>query len=83
MKVLNIYGSKNDNFQREHKKANYRLNLNFIGGGGELYVFLSFGSNSDLHSVNVSILIKFSQKDQCFYVNYHKFSMKSCVLDVY
>ena len=22
-------------------------------------------------------------KDQCFYLNYHKFSIKSCVLDVY
>ena len=22
-------------------------------------------------------------KDQCFYLNYHKFSIKSCVVDVY
>ena len=30
-----------------------------------------------VHYVNVSVLIKFSQ-DQCFYHNYHKFSIKSC-----
>ena len=35
------------------------------------------------HYVNVSVLIKDSQKDQCFYLNYHKFSIKSYVLDVY
>ena len=34
------------------------------------------------HYVNVSVLIKFSQK-QPFYLNYHKFSIKSHVLDVY
>ena len=26
---------------------------------------------------------KFFTKDKCFYLNYHKFSIKSCVLDVY
>ena len=26
---------------------------------------------------------KVFQKDQCFYLNYHKFSIKSYVLDVY
>ena len=32
--------------------------------------------------VNVSVLIKFSQKT-IFYLNYHKFSINSYVLDVY
>ena len=36
-----------------------------------------------VHNVNVSVLIKFLQKDQYFYLNYHKFSIKSYVLDVY
>ena len=35
------------------------------------------------HYVNVSVLIKFLQKTQCFYLDYHKFSIKSYVLDVY
>ena len=35
------------------------------------------------HYVNVSVLIKFSQKTSVFYLNYHKFSIKSYVLDVY
>ena len=35
------------------------------------------------HYVNGSVLIKFAQKDQCFYLNYDKFSIKSYVLDVY
>ena len=34
------------------------------------------------HYVNVSVLIKFLQKKQCFYLDYHKFSIKSC-FDVY
>ena len=34
------------------------------------------------HYVNVSVLIKFLQKTS-FYLNYHKFSIKSYVLDVY
>ena len=34
------------------------------------------------HYVNVSVLIKFSQKTTV-YLNYHKFSIKSYVLDVY
>ena len=33
--------------------------------------------------MNVSVLIKFSQKTTVFYLNYHKFSIKSYVLDVY
>ena len=36
-----------------------------------------------MHYVNVSILIKFSQKTSVFYLNHHKFSIKSYVLDVY
>ena len=36
------------------------------------------------HYVNVSALIKFFlKKTQCFYLDYHKFSIKSYVLDVY
>ena len=35
------------------------------------------------HYVNVSILIKFSQKTSVFYLNYHNLSIKSYVLDVY
>ena len=36
------------------------------------------------HYVNVSVLIKFSQKTSVnFYLNYHKFSIKSYVLDAY
>ena len=36
------------------------------------------------HYVNVSVLIKFLQKKtQCFYLQYHKFSIKSYVLGVY
>ena len=36
------------------------------------------------HYVNVSVLIKFLQKKaQCFYLDYHKLSIKSYVLDVY
>ena len=38
---------------------------------------------SQFHYVNVSVLIKFLQKTQCFYLDYHKFSIKSYVLDVY
>ena len=33
--------------------------------------------------MNVSVLIKFSKKTSVFYLNYHKFSIKSYVLDVY
>ena len=33
--------------------------------------------------MDVSVLIKFSQKTSVFTVNYHKFSIKSYVLDVY
>ena len=42
-----------------------------------------------LHKINLSALRerlrthKFFTKDQCFYLNYHKFSIKSYVLDVY
>ena len=39
-----------------------------------------------VHYVNVSVLKtthKVFTKDQCFYLNYHKFSIKSYVLDVY
>ena len=36
------------------------------------------------HYVNVSVLIKFSQKKSVFfYLYYHKFSIKSYVFDVY
>ena len=35
------------------------------------------------HHGNVSVLIKFLQKTNVFYLNYHKFSIKSYVLDVY
>ena len=37
------------------------------------------------HYMNVSVLIKFlpKKKTQCFYLDYHKFSIKSYVLDVY
>ena len=35
-----------------------------------------------LHYENVSVLVKFSQKTSVFYLNYHKFSIKSYVLDV-
>ena len=35
------------------------------------------------HYVKVSVLIKKFTKDQCFYLNYHKFSIKSYVLDVF
>ena len=36
------------------------------------------------HYVNVSVLIKFLPKNpQCFYLDYHNFSIKSYVLDVY
>ena len=36
------------------------------------------------HYVNVSVLIKFFTKNtQCFYLDYHNFSIKSYVLDVY
>ena len=34
------------------------------------------------HYVNVSVLKVFT-KDQCFGLNYHKFSIKSYVVDVY
>ena len=37
---------------------------------------------NQVHYVNVSVLIVFT-KDQCFYLYYHKFSIKSYVLDVY
>ena len=37
----------------------------------------------NFHYVNVSVLIKFSQNTSVFYLNYHKFSIKSYVLDVY
>ena len=33
--------------------------------------------------VNVSILVKFSLKASVFYLNYHKISIKSYVLNVY
>ena len=36
-----------------------------------------------IHYVSVSVLIKCSQKTSVFYLNYHKFSIKSYVLDVY
>ena len=37
-----------------------------------------------MHYVNVSVLRhKVFTKDQCFDLNYHKFSIKSYVLDVY
>ena len=39
-------------------------------------------SSETKHYVNVSVLIKFSQKTSV-YLNYHKFSIKSYVLDVY
>ena len=35
------------------------------------------------HYVNVSVLITFLQKTSVFYLNYHKFSIKSYVLGVY
>ena len=35
------------------------------------------------HYVNVSVLIKFLQKTQCFYLDYHKYSIKSYFLDMY
>ena len=35
------------------------------------------------HYVNVSVLIKFLQKKKSFYLDYHKFSIKSYVFDVY
>ena len=36
-----------------------------------------------VHYVNVSVVINFSQKTSVFTLNYHKFSIKSYVLDVY
>ena len=35
------------------------------------------------HYVNVSVLKKFKNKQAVFYLDYHKFSIKSYVLDVY
>ena len=49
----------------------------------KVYLAYLCGDLLNVHYVNVSVLIKFSKKDQCFYLNYHKFSIKSYVLDVY
>ena len=48
--------------------------------------FLISAQNIDFgfsHYVNVSVLIKFSQNTSFYPVNYHKFSIKSYVFDVY
>ena len=39
--------------------------------------FTDVTTKSRAHYVNVSVLTKFFTKDQCFYLNYHKLSIKS------
>ena len=49
----------------------------------EFYTYPPLTGCLQFHYVNVSVLIKLLQKTQCFYLDYHKFSIKSYVLDVY
>ena len=57
-----------------------RKSKNFTRSGSS-YMYPPLTCCFQCHYVNVSVLIKFKKK--CFYLDYHKFSLKSCVFDVY
>ena len=61
-----------ENHRKKQKSFDMLLSEGFI---------FNYGNNR--HCVNVSVLIRVFTKVQCFYLNYHKFSIKSYVLDVY
>ena len=60
-----------------------KIHVEFAKISLSVFCHSSLTHNSQSHYVNVSVLIKFSQKKQPFYLNYHKFYIKSYVLDVY
>ena len=58
-----------------------RKSKNFTGSGSS---YPPLTGCLQYHYVNVSVLIKFFlKKTQCFYLDYHTFSIKSYFLDVY
>ena len=57
-----------------------RKSKNFTRSGSS---YQPFTGCLQFHYVNVSVLIKFLQKNTVFYLDFHKFSIKSYVFDVY